>query len=90
MSERTHRCGGRLSEATVEIRHEEGGLLIIQEVAGLVCDKCQEKLIEHDTVLAMQHLNLPSIWFSGQPIPQTSEITSSPPLPPKSSAYVVA
>ena len=89
MSERKHRCGGSLHPASVEIRHDRDGLLMIQAVPGLVCDKCHEELLEHHTVLELQGINMPAIWFaSARPIPATSAIEISLPLP--SSSYVPA
>ncbi len=89
MSERKHRCGGDLHEASVKIRHDSVGFIIIQNVTGFVCDKCHEELIGHDTALALHGLTTPSIWFSSsRPTPATSEIEIS--LPATSSSYIPA
>lgn len=89
MSERKHRCGGLLHPAPVEVRHEVDGLLMIQAVPGLVCDKCHESLLEHHTALELQRGGTPSIWFtSARHVSVTSAVDMKLPVSSSSSVLV--
>lgn len=91
MSERKHRCGGSLLPATVEVRIDRDGFLMIQAVPGLMCDNCHEELLEHRTALTFQAISTPSIWFaSAHRIPENSAVEINLSVPSSSSVVVPA
>jgi len=75
---RTHRCGGTLHPRHVEIRIEEDGLTFQypQSVAGFVCDKCREELVDRAVAAGIDKNMTPTIWFTPEPgTSQTETIT---------------
>lgn len=71
--ERKHRCGGSLWSREVRVQYERDSMLLVYRVPGLVCDSCQEELIERDTVLAFEKSQTPTlVWGVG---PATSHLS---------------
>ena len=72
-AERKHRCGGTLRPREVQVQDERDGMLLVYRVPGLVCDACQEELIERDTMLAFEKSQTPTVvWEAG---PATSYVS---------------
>jgi hypothetical protein len=70
-AERKHRCGGTLVPAEIMIVDEDGKMLLHYAVVGFVCDKCHEKLIERETVRAIQNAQTPVVAWN-VPAPATT------------------
>lgn len=60
-TERQHRCGGTLVPRDVRVLDEREGMVLGYIVAGLVCDKCHEELIDRDTALTMRGSQIPTV-----------------------------
>ena len=59
-----HRCGGTLFSRQVDVRSEEDGLTFQHRLPGLVCDACNEELIDRDTAAQIEKSLTPMIWFT--------------------------
>lgn len=66
-TERKHRCGGMLQPREVQVRDDRGGMLLVFRVPGLVCNTCQEELIERETMLAFEKSQTPTIVWAAPP-----------------------
>lgn len=60
----SHRCGGTLYSCQVDVRSEEDGLTFQYRLPGLVCDVCNEELIDRDTAAQIEKSLTPMIWFT--------------------------
>ena len=70
-AERTHRCGGTLVPGQITIVDEDGKLLLGYSGMGFICDRCHERLIERETVRAIQGSQIPVVTWN---IPATTHL----------------
>ena len=66
MTGRKHRCGGTFHPAQVVIRNEETGLRFEYPVAGFVCDKCHEEVVDHKTLEQITRAAIVVPWFGNE------------------------
>lgn len=77
-AERKHRCGGTLWPRDVQVQDERGGMVLVHVVPGLVCDRCQEELVERETVLIYEKSQTPAaMWFSSSIPASTSGVQAA-------------
>lgn len=60
-TERKHRCGGTLQSRPIQVQDERGGMLMVYRVQGLVCEACQEEMIDRDTLLTLEKSQTPTV-----------------------------
>ena len=80
MTEKGHRCGGRLQPREVQVR-DEG---FVYRVPGLVCDACGQELIDRETALAVEKSNTPTVIWEQPPASSRldeSQFISAPRVP---------
>jgi hypothetical protein len=76
-AQRTHRCGGTLRQRSVQVRREiqaTGAVgVLVYIVPGLVCDNCQEELVEPQAVLEFEKSQTPTVVWAEPAVSPSDE-----------------